>query len=160
MACVIIRKTLSSTMYIQKTVKSDNLTEQVSYGLVSNLYRQAHINVESETPWESIYADSTLIFSWSYRPQRVLSAPICPLSDYAISWEIAISKNLDFHKKQFLWGSLGPNETMCRAEIFRVDTSINTLSAIKFSKLYFTLMKSFEISRAWKWWFLPIFGDP
>jgi hypothetical protein len=28
---------------------------------------------------ESIVRDPTLIFSWSCRPQRVLSASICPL---------------------------------------------------------------------------------
>ncbi len=99
-ACVIIRKTLPSTTYIsRKWVKSFDLTTQAFYLPVSSLYGQAHINVESETLGESIYADPTLVFSRGCRPQRIISASICPLSGYVISWEIAISKNLGFHQK-------------------------------------------------------------
>jgi hypothetical protein len=38
-------------------------------------------------------------FLWDFIPQRVLLTPMCPLSDYAISSEIAISKTFDFHQK-------------------------------------------------------------
>jgi hypothetical protein len=105
---VINHKTLPSTVYnSKKTVKYDDVAEQASYGPDSSLYGQAHIDVESETPGESIYADFTIVFSWGCRPQIVFLVPICPLSDYAISWEIAISKNLDFHQKPIFWRVVG-----------------------------------------------------
>ena len=86
-------------IYLKKSVTSFDLTEQAFYGPGCSLYEQAHIHIESETLGESILADFVLIFSLDRRPQRVLWAPICQLSDYAISWEIAISKNLDLHQK-------------------------------------------------------------
>jgi hypothetical protein len=42
---------------------------------------------------------------------------------------------------------VGPNEMVERAEIFRVDTSINTLSIIKFSNLYLAATKSYESTK-------------
>ncbi len=45
-----------------------------------------------------------------------------------------------FIKNLFLGGWWGPNETVQKAKTFRVDTSINTLSAMKFSNLYLALI--------------------
>jgi hypothetical protein len=62
--CPINHKTLPSTVYnSKKTVKYEDLAEQASYGPDSSLCGQAHIDVESETPGESIYADLAIIFS-------------------------------------------------------------------------------------------------
>ncbi len=49
-----------------------------------------------------------------------------------------------FIKNLFLGGSWGPNETVLKAKIFKVHTSINHLSELKFSNLYLALIKSYD----------------
>ena len=58
-----------------------------------------NIDLESETAGESNYGNITLLFIWDFRPQRIISTSICPLSKLCRFLRDSHLENLDFHQK-------------------------------------------------------------
>ncbi len=99
----------------------------------------------SETSGESNYGYITLFFLWSFRPNRVPSTSICLLSKLGHFLGGSHLEKTRLSSKAYFCEARGDQtKKVKRAEIFRLDTSINTLSTVKFSNLYLALIKSYE----------------